>query len=90
MEVLCAFGWLLISCELGERFRAEFDEISDVIDQFKWYSFPNKVQQRLSTIIFIAQLPVALEVFGSISCQRESFKNVSLNDLILLDTYSHN
>lgn len=83
MEVLCAFGWLLTSCEIGERFESKFNEIGNVIDQFKWYSFPIEVQQMLPIIILITQQPVTLEVFGSISCLRESFKKVSPIQLIL-------
>lgn len=77
MEVVCAYGWLLISCELGERFTAKFDEIGYAIDQFKWYSFPIKLKQMLPTAIIIAQQPITLEVFGSLSCLRDSFKKVS-------------
>lgn len=77
MEVACAFGWLLISCELGERFTAKFDEISYIIDQFKFYTFPIELKHMLPTIIIISQQPITLDVFGSVLCLRDSFKKVS-------------
>lgn len=77
MEVACAFGWLLITCELGERFTAKFNEISLFIDQFKWYSFPFQMQRMLPTIAVYAQQPITPEVFGSLTCSRDSYKKVS-------------
>lgn len=77
MEVVFAYAWLLISCELGERFTAKFDEISFAIDQFKWYSFPISVKRMLPTIMIIAQQATHLDVFGSLTCLRDSFKKVS-------------
>ena len=64
-------------CEFGQQLSGAFEEINDVYDQFVWYKFPCKVQQVLPTLIMIAQQPVELHVFGSISCDRITLKNVS-------------
>lgn len=37
------------------------------------------MQQKLPILIAVAQKPVSLSVFGSISCGREDFKKVSIN-----------
>lgn len=78
IEVAYAFGLLCVACELGERFRNLFDEIAVTIEQFKWYSFPFGMQRILPIIILNAQEPVAIACFGSILCDRKSFKFVSL------------
>lgn len=88
-EVFYAFLWVFISCELGERFCNSIDEICDVIERLNWYSFSIEVQRMLPFIIIIAQQPVALEVFGSVLCQRETFKKVGQNYLILVAKYNH-
>lgn len=77
LEVVFAFGLVFIVCEIGERISTAFNEIDDVIDQFKWYLLPAEVQRMLPTIILNVQQKVALKCFGSISCQREAFRKVS-------------
>lgn len=72
-----AFGLLFFTCEVGQRFSDEFDDICDVIEQFNWYAFPAQVQRMLPIIILAAQQPVAVECFGSIMCLRDTFKSVS-------------
>lgn len=71
-----AFGTLFVSCEIGQRGSDLFIEIEDEIIQFEWHSFPSKIKPMLPTIIIIAQQPVEIECFGSISCNRDVFKQV--------------
>lgn len=78
LEIFYAFGLVYIICEIGENFCDSFNRISNVINQFKWYLLPVDVQQMLPIIILMAQHPVFLICFGSISCLREAFKKVSL------------
>lgn len=65
MEIFYAFGVLFVSCEL--------------IDQFNWYRLPAEIQQMLPLIINFAQLPVDIKCFGSVACDREMFKYVSVS-----------
>lgn len=77
IEVLCAFGFVFIICELGERFTAKYDDISVVINQFNWYLFPTEVKRILPITILSAQQPVTIDCFGSFMCVRTTFKSVS-------------
>lgn len=72
-----AVGLIFVACELGQRMSDAFEEICDLIGKFSWYSFPDKLKNNLTTIIIVAQQPVEIECFGSITCSRFSFKNVS-------------
>lgn len=76
LEMGYAFGLVYASCEFGQQIFGLFNQISDTIDQIKWYRFPIRVQRMLPTIAIFAQQTITLEVFGSISCSRESFKKV--------------
>lgn len=69
---------MFASCELGERSVAVFGKIEDEINQFNWYRFPQKVQHMLPTVMIVVQESAAVEFFGSISCDRECFKKVSI------------
>lgn len=77
IETVTAFGLVGFSCEIGQRFTTEFDDIADEIDSLKWYIFPIKVQKMLPMVILNVQQELAIECFGSILCVRESFTNVS-------------
>lgn len=75
-DALNSFGLIFISCELGQRMSDAFNEFNDVIDQSKWYLFPNKLKRILPTIMVVSQEPFVFECFGGISCCREVFQNV--------------
>ena len=76
IEVFCAFGFVFVACELGQRISDAFNELSDVIGRFNWYTFSVEVQHILPTIILVAQQPVVISCFGSVLCLREAFKKV--------------
>lgn len=76
VEAFCAFGSVSASCEMGERYAGAFNDISDLIDQFKWYLFPKNVQRILPLLLIHMQQPIELECFGSIACAREALKSV--------------
>ena len=71
-----------IVCELGQRGSELFNEINHVIDQFDWYAFPHKLQRMLPIVINIARIPVVIECFGSIACNRDAFKQVRFTMLL--------
>lgn len=74
---ILALALVFIACEIGQRLNDAFDEINSTIIQFKWYLFPLEIKKVLPIIIGGAQQPVSLECFGSITCTREVFKQVS-------------
>lgn len=76
-EASFALAILLTACELCQRIENAFAEIDDMIDQFDWYLFPIEIQRILPIIITMAQKPITIECFGSISCNRDAFKKVS-------------
>lgn len=89
LESICAFGLVGFSCEIGQRFTANFSEISDTIDKLNWYKFPIYVQRIWPTIIHVAQQELAIECFGSVLCVREAFKSVSITTILLQVLQSH-
>lgn len=76
LSALYAFGAVFLVCELCQRISNGCEGFNDKIDQFKWYLFPAKIQRALPAIIINVQQPVYVECFGSIACDRETFKRV--------------
>lgn len=79
-----ALTFVFIACELGQRLTDAFEEIEDIVDHFDWYLFPNEIKRILLIVMVIAQQPVEMECFGSISCSRVTFKNVGIDGLFFL------
>lgn len=73
-----AFGLLSITCEVCQRLNLAFEKCSDMFDQLDWYLFPNKIQRMLPIIFAFTQQPTEVKCFGSIACDRVSFKRVSI------------
>lgn len=78
ITIFWSFAIIFGVCEFGEKLSEAFEQINDVYDQFAWYLLPFDVQHMLSTLIMIAQKPIELRVFGSISCTRITFRKVSI------------
>lgn len=78
IEVINAFGLILIACEIGQRLSLRFDECGQIVEQFEWYLFPTEIQWVLPTILIFAQQPFEIICFGSAACNRETFKIVSM------------
>lgn len=73
------FGTVYIICEIGERASEAFEEIDNGIGAiFDWYLFPPQIQKILPLLTMDAQQLVALQCFGSILCNRETFENVRI------------
>lgn len=77
-EIFYAFSSLFLACELGQRMNLAFVECNDMIDQFGWYLFPAEIQRILPIIMNFAQQPTEIKCFGSVACNREIFKSVSV------------
>lgn len=87
------FGCVFLTSELGQRVNNAFDELCFRVDQFQWYLFPMKVKRILPMITMVAQEPVSLECFGSITLCREVFKGVRLKNKrnsFFLNAYKNN
>lgn len=67
---------LLGICGFSQRISNAFEEINDVIVQFDWYLFPIEINRMLPTILLVTQHSVALKCFGSMACNRETYKMV--------------
>ena len=78
-ELLWSFNLVLISCEFAEKVTTAFEDIDDEINQLHWYLYPYEVRKFLPTIMITVQDTVNVECFGSIPCNRETFKNVSVD-----------
>lgn len=77
--LLCAsYAMIFVLCEFGQRVNAVFEEMCIVFDQMRWYLFPIGIQKLLPTVLVVAQEPIGLNMFGSIACNRRTFKEVSI------------
>lgn len=76
LDGIIALITVFIACELGQRMNDAFDRIGFTIERSNWYLFPIEVKRMLPMIMSIAQQPVELECFGSITCTREVFRKV--------------
>lgn len=81
IESISAFGLVGFSCEMGQRFTTNFDEVNDDINKLNWYKFPIEVQRLLPILTLVTQQQLVVECFGSVACLRESFKSVSTTKL---------
>lgn len=71
---------LFTSCELPGRVSTEFQNISDLINEFEWYLFSLEMKKMLPIIMANAQEPVDFKCFGNFACNRETFKKVRLEN----------
>lgn len=89
-QMCWSFSLVYISCELCQRMGNAFSKISNIIEQFEWYSFSFEMQKRLPIIIMNAQKTVTIKCFGSIASDRETFKKVSNTRNIRQTQYDEN
>lgn len=84
LDGISALALVFVACELGQRMTDSFDRVHFTLNQFEWYSFPIEIKRMLPMIIEIAHHPVSLECFGSITCCREVFKNVGIDQTTII------
>lgn len=77
IQIAYTFGVLFIACELGQRTTLALNDCCDVINQFDWYLLPADIQRLLPIIINCAQQAVDIKCYGSVACNRETFRYVS-------------
>lgn len=73
-----AYGTVFAICELSERLGNLFNEIKNTMGQLEWYLFPSQIHKMLPTILLMIQEPFEVGCFGSIACNRDTFKKVNL------------
>lgn len=71
-----AFNLVFFSTEIGQRFSNAFEEIDDEMNQIDWYRLPIKIQRLLPIAMMNTQATVAIDCFGSLSCNHETFRKV--------------
>lgn len=74
---LWAFCLVFFVCEILQRLSNAYEKVDDAIDRFNWYLFPQKMQRMLPIIMINTQQTFEITCFGSIACNRETFKKVS-------------
>lgn len=79
-QLFIAVTLALITNEFSEQICNEFNQINDEIDKLNWYLFPQRVQRILPVIMLNLQKRIYFECFGGISCNREFFKKVGINE----------
>lgn len=85
--LFASYVCIFVLCEFGERVMAVFEEVSIAIDQLRFYLFPIDTQKMLPTVLVVAQDGVKLSMFGSIDCNRRTFKEVKrLESFIALES----
>lgn len=75
--VFWSFVQLFLICESSERITDRFDKI-EIYMLCDWYAFPLQTQRILPTVIVNTQEPVLLTAVGSLTCTRNTFKEVRL------------
>lgn len=79
-QIYASLATVFSFCEFGHRVSSAFEEAEDSFYRLQWYSFPVEIWQMLPTVFIAAQQPINFFVFGSISCSREDFKLVQLQN----------
>lgn len=75
--VFWSFVQLFLICESSERITDRFDKI-EIYVLCDWYALPLRTQRILPTVIVNTQEPVLLTAVGSLTCTRDTFKQVKL------------
>lgn len=81
VDIFYSFGVVCLVCEIGQQISNAYDDIDDIINQLDWYLFPYQIQRMLPMVFINSQESVTLQCFGSISCDRDNSKKVSLDKL---------
>lgn len=72
-----AFIMVFFACEIAQRNSNATENIDYAVHRFDWYLFPLKLQRILPTVMMNTRRPIEIICFGSIACNRATFKKVS-------------
>lgn len=77
--MICAtFLETFMICYFGENICHQFKELNDVLYQMSWYEWPIVRQRMIPTILMATQHVPVVKGFGNISCSRETYKMVEI------------
>lgn len=80
LKVILIQFWAYISlfllCDIGENTADEFEKI-DIYHHCDWFKYPLTVQRTIPIVIINSQDSDAVEAFGNVSVNRDTFKKVS-------------
>lgn len=88
-QMFLSFAVILIVCFLGQSISDAFEKIEQKIYHLNWYRLPIDMWPSLLILIVGSQQSTRLQVFGSISCNREAFKDVSLINYLSFEEGIH-
>lgn len=63
-------------CDIGENVTLAYATMNQSIYGITWYECPVKLQRYLVPMILMAEKPFNVNVFGSIDCSRDTFKQI--------------
>lgn len=78
LATMWAIAVQFFSCELCQRISDAFDEIGNLMSNLDWYLFPIELKQIQLMAMIHAKQPVQIACFGSISCDRNTFRKVCM------------
>lgn len=78
-EIFYTFAALFVVTEISQRVTLTFEECNEMIGQFEWYLFPIEIQRLLPIVMQSTQQPIEVKCLGSVACNRETFKYVSIS-----------
>lgn len=74
-----------VVCEIGQQIFDLFEDIIDKFDQIDWYPYPIEIKRTLPTVFGIAQKPVYLKFFGSITASKRFVLHQAIFELFSIE-----
>lgn len=74
--VVYSFGVVFIACEASQNGCDAVNAFDTEIGQINWYLYPVEIKKMLPMIMNMAQKPVQIGGFGTMTTDRELFKKV--------------
>lgn len=75
-ELSWSFGLIFVCSELCQIISSAFNRIDNKLTGLSWYLLPIELWKILPIVVVNTQEPISIGCFGSISCERITFKNV--------------
>lgn len=77
-------------CEISQRASNAYEGVENRIYQIDWYLLPIKIQTMLPSVMLYSQQSFTVRFFGSYSCNRERFLQVSMAEKAKVQTENIN
>lgn len=56
-----------------------FGAIDETIESIDWHLYPIEIKRMLPKIMIITQKPIYVELFGSVTASRDTFRRVNMS-----------